>query len=141
MKIATVQFQMDVHSVFSIVLHKGLGLLIQHINVHDFMFALKITYKGKDTIVGVKDGLLTVWVHDESDRCIVYADSVETESKERNIWFSAEEMDGEIEVEVVETLHLSMPLKTEQGVSIRKAPSKIERYRMLEETLKEKGLI
>ncbi len=50
-------------------------------------------------------------------------------------------MDGEIEVEVVESVHLSNPLKTEQGVSIRKAPSKLERYRMLEETLKEKGLI
>lgn len=105
------------------------------------MFALKITHKGKDTVVGVRDGLLTVLVHDESERCIVYANSVETESRERNIWFNAEEMDGEIEVEVVETPHLSMPLKTEQGVSIRKAPSKIERYRMLEETLKEKGLI
>lgn len=105
------------------------------------MFALKITYKGKDTIVGVKDGLLTVWVHDESDRCIVYANSVETASKERNIWFNAEETDGEIEVEVVETENLSMPLKTEHGVSTRKAPSKIEKYRMLKEILKEKGLI
>ena len=105
------------------------------------MFALKITYKGKDTVVGGRDGLLTVWVHDESDRCIVYADSVETKSKERNVWFNAEEMDGEIEVEVVESVHLSNPLKTEQGVSIRKALSKQERYRMLEETLKEKGLI
>ena len=50
------------------------------------MFALKITYKGKDTVVGVRDGLLTVLVHDESERCIVYANSVETESRERNIW-------------------------------------------------------
>lgn len=105
------------------------------------MFALKITYKGKDSVVGVINGLLTVCIYDESEKCCMYANAIETESEERNVWFDAEEVNEEIDIEVIQTESLSVPLKIEQGISFRKTPSKHERYRMLKEILKEKGLI
>ena len=76
--------------------------MIFHVSVHKFMLALKITNKGKDTVVGVKDGLLTVLIHDESDRCIMHASSVEINRKEKHIWFDAEEMSEEIEIETLD---------------------------------------
>lgn len=115
--------------------------MIFHISVHKFMLALKITNKGKETVVGVKDGLLTVLIHDEFNRCIMHASSVEINRKEKNIWFDAEEMDEEMEIEVVDTEYLSIPMKIKSKVSSGKVQSEFERYCMLEEYLKEKGLI
>lgn len=111
-----------------------------------FMFAIKIEYKGQETVLPVTDRLILFSMSPmpPDGRCLMDLVEFDHESGLKNIWYAGENIDSGLLVHIRVTdedcVSRTEPVRSEPSRCSRPL-TKLERFRLIEQQLKSEGWI